>query len=88
MTQLVMSFVSRPPIAIIQFFSVLLCFDIEVKLLKMGFDFRVKLILIRFIIPWDSNGHKGWDTLSDKSLQHVAGTSRWNNSPHVTRLIL
>ena len=31
--------------------------------------------------------HKGRDTLGDKSLRHVAGTSRRNKSPCVTRLI-
>ena len=31
---------------------------------------------------------KGRDTLGDKSLRHVAGTSRRNNSPCLTRLIL
>ena len=30
---------------------------------------------------------KGRDTLGDKSLRHVAGTCRRNNSPRVTRLI-
>ena len=32
--------------------------------------------------------HKGRDTQGNKSLRHVAGTGRRNNSPRVARLML